>query len=150
VRDRHAALGHVVTYMMGKPGFARLQFGAWSRILVGQINRDQYLFATRAGRVVGFFGWAFAPEAAAEAWRGGAPLDAAVTEGPAGDCLIINAWSADDSAVHRLLVGQMRRLARGRRAIYGLRSYPDGRVRILRVGVNAAALDAHLARGGAA
>ena len=40
-----AALGLAVSHLMTKPAFARLQFGDWSRILVGQINRKHYCFA---------------------------------------------------------------------------------------------------------
>jgi hypothetical protein len=39
------ALGLAVNHLMGKPAFANLKFGDWSRILVGQINRGHYCFA---------------------------------------------------------------------------------------------------------
>jgi len=144
-RDPHAALGHAVTQLMGKPGFAGLAFGPWSRVLVGQINRNQYMFVARGARLVGFAGWAFAPQAAAERWLAGqGDLDPAATTG--GDCMIINAWQADDAAAHAFLRDQMRRAGRQARMIYGRRSYPDGRVRMLRLPVLSRAVEGHLAR----
>ena len=58
-----AALGRAVSYLMTKPAFAKLAFGDWSRILVGQINRKHFCFAVDgAGQVQGFMGWALASE----------------------------------------------------------------------------------------
>ena len=62
------ALGLAVSHMMTKPAFARLRFGEWSRVLVGQINRRHYHFVLDGrGRVVGFLGWAYTSLARAEA-----------------------------------------------------------------------------------
>jgi hypothetical protein len=41
----YVALGVAVNHLMGKPAFANLRFGDWSRALVGQINREHYYFA---------------------------------------------------------------------------------------------------------
>ena len=38
------ALGLAVSHLMTRAAFARLRFGEWSRILVGQINRRHYRF----------------------------------------------------------------------------------------------------------
>src|SRR5262245_53744609 len=40
----YVALGHAVVQLMNMPAFARLRFGHWSQILVGQINRKHYYF----------------------------------------------------------------------------------------------------------
>jgi len=150
-RDRHAALGHAVTQLMGKPGFARLPFGSWSRVLVGQINRDQYFFVARGGRLVGFAGWAFAAQADAERWRAGDPLAEMDPAGPqGGDCMIINAWQADDAAANGFVLTQMRVVGRHVQAIYARRSYPDGRLRIMRLPVDRTIIAGHVARQDAA
>lgn len=52
------ALGLAVNYLITKPAFAKLPFGLWSRILVGQINRGHYLLALDRNKLVGFLGWA--------------------------------------------------------------------------------------------
>ena len=44
----YVALGLAVNHLMTKPAFAELQFGEWSRILVGQINRKHYFFVVDA------------------------------------------------------------------------------------------------------
>ena len=54
------ALGLAVNYLMTKPAFARLSFGDWSRILVGQINRKHYYFVMDDKKMQGFVGWALA------------------------------------------------------------------------------------------
>src|ERR687895_2649646 len=67
-----AALGLAVSHLMTKPAFAKLQFGDWSRILVGQINRRHYCFAVdAAGQVQGFMGWALTSEENAKGWAEG-------------------------------------------------------------------------------
>ena len=144
-RDPHVALGHAVVQLMGKPGFARLPFGEWSRVLVGQINRGEYLFVARAGALVGFGGWSFADQAVAERWLAGQG-DIGAEETGGGDCMIINAWQADDPAAQAFLVDQMRHAGRHVRMIYGRRSYPDGRVRMLRLPVLSRTVEGHIAR----
>jgi hemolysin-activating ACP:hemolysin acyltransferase len=140
------ALGLAVSHLMTKPAFASLTFGAWSRILVGQINRGHYqLVLDGAGRVVGFLGWALTSEANAEAWvrgRGGFS-DAEARE---GDCVVFNAWSADTPAVHGVARQAARAAILGRRLVYFKRHYRDGRTRPTRLTVNAF-VEPHLGRG---
>jgi hemolysin-activating ACP:hemolysin acyltransferase len=136
-RDPHLALGQAVMRLMGKPGFARLPFGAWSRILVGQINREHYVFlGDSAGRIVGFAGWTRATRAVAEDWAAGLG-DNDPAGGLTGECVIINAWQADDGAAQAALYAEMRKYGRATQvqAIYGKRFYPDGRVRRVRLAV---------------
>lgn len=54
------ALGRAVAFFMTDPDFARLPFGHWSRVLVGQIKRKHLVFILRGETVVGFGGWALA------------------------------------------------------------------------------------------
>lgn len=149
-RDRHAALGNAVVHLMGKPGFARLPFGEWSRVLVGQVNRDHYFFVARGQRLVGFLGWVRVGRAEAEAWYAGRGEAApALSDGPEGgrqgDCIIVNAWQADDAAAHAFIRQQLRRMGEGVHALYGRRSYPDGRDRLVRLSVTGEILARHVA-----
>jgi hemolysin-activating ACP:hemolysin acyltransferase len=121
---------------MTKPAFAALKFGAWSRVLVGQINRGHYQLAfDERDRVGGFLGWALTDEANAEAWIHGraAFSDAAAN---AGDCVVFNAWAADSGAVNQLILHAAREVMRDHRMIYFKRYYPDGNARPMRMSVN--------------
>lgn len=131
------ALGLAVSHMMTKPAFARLRFGEWSRVLVGQINRRHYHFVLDGrGRVVGFLGWAYTSLARAEAWveDRGTFSDDEARDGPG---VIFNAWSADSPDVTPLLLEAARRAAVGHEMIYFKRYYKDGRSRPVRLGVTA-------------
>jgi hemolysin-activating ACP:hemolysin acyltransferase len=136
-RDPLVALGLAVNHLMSKPAFAQQRFGAWARVLVGQINRGHCCFVLDpANNVVGFLGWAFASEDAAEAWLEGRKSFA--DEGsPGGDCMIINGWAADTAAVNRILHNAARRAARGKRFVFFKRFYGSGTVRRMRMPVNA-------------
>ena len=134
-RDRYRALGRAVSYLMTKPAFARLSFGHWSRILTGQVNRRRYFFVVRGGTIVGFLGWAVTTEEMADRWLDGThPLKA--EDSNAGDCILINAWAANDGAVQRFVIENLRRVGQGKRLLYGKRVYADGRVRNLKVPVS--------------
>lgn len=131
-----AALGLAVSHLMVKPAFAKLQFGDWSRILVGQINRKHYCFAIDAdNQIQGFMGWALASKANAEAWvegTRGLSFDDSVD----GDCMIINAWSANSNAVTRFLLEEARRVGKDKAMVYYKRHYKDGSTRAVRLPVN--------------
>ncbi len=130
------ALGLAVSYLMSRPAFAQLRFGQWSRILVGQINRKHYRFVLDANdQVVGFLGWALTSSEAAEAWvedRAGFS-DADARD---GNCIVINAWSADTPDVNPFLLEAARQAVQGREMVYFKRLYKDGTVRPGRVRVN--------------
>lgn len=144
-RDPHAALGRAVLQLMGKPGFARLRFGSWSRILVGQINRGHYFFLEREGQMVGFAGWSRSSEVRADAWVAGEG-DLAPEEARTGDCIIVNAWQSDDAEAQAEMVRQMRLVAHDIRLVYGRRSYPDGRDRFIKMPMSRF-VARHIARG---
>jgi hemolysin-activating ACP:hemolysin acyltransferase len=124
-----AALGLAVSHLMVKPAFANLKFGDWSRILVGQINRGHYCFAVDAdNQVQGFMGWALATKDKAEDWvEGRRPLTFADSRN--GDCMVINAWSANSTKVTRFLLAEARRIGRDKTTVYFKRHYRDGTTR---------------------
>lgn len=141
--DDYKALGLAVSLMMADPSFGRLPFGHWSRILAGQIRRKHYLFASEGKTVTGFLGWALTDEASAEAWltkRSEISFEAAQD----GDCVLINAWLAKNDRTNRFLLEQLRVIGRDRRLVYAKRYYKDGRMRPLRLTVNAF-VDRHIA-----
>jgi len=139
--NRAMALGLAVEHLMTKPAFARLPFGHWARILTGQIRRGHYFFVAEPKRIVGFCGWALASEAEAETWISGSAAAANIV-GETGDCIVLNAWSADTPAVHRLVLDELRIRGRGKRTLYAKRDYKDGRVRPLRLKLDEA-VDSH-------
>lgn len=133
--NRATALGLAVDYLMNKPAFARLPFGHWSRIIVGQIRRGHYFFVCTDKAVVGFAGWALGTEAEAEAWASGGP-SAQAMEGGTGDCIILNAWASESNEINRFLLNEMRRVGKNKTALFAKREYADGRKRVLRLNAN--------------
>ncbi len=130
------ALGLAVNYLMTKPAFAQLRFGEWSRILVGQINRGHYCFVIDGNnRTQGFIGWALTTKEKAETWvEGGRGLDYEASK--AGDCLVFNAWMANNFKVHRFMVDEARKIIKDKETIYFKRYYNDGSTRPVRLNVN--------------
>ena len=126
------ALGLAVNHLMGKPAFAGLKFGEWSRVLVGHINRKHFWFIVdERDQVQGFMGWALATQERAEAWLAG--LGDFRSEDSYGDHVIANAWSANSTGVHRFMVATGRGLFAPYRAVYFKRYYLDGRIRVVRL-----------------
>lgn len=136
------ALGLTVSYLMTKPAFARLPFGHWSRILVGQINRGHYLIAATGDRVVGFIGWALTTPEKGEMWLAGQG-ELAFEDSKAGEILLINAWAAESNHVTQVILERLREIGCDQKMIYFKRFYPDGRVRSGKLNVNAF-VDAHI------
>jgi hemolysin-activating ACP:hemolysin acyltransferase len=135
VDDPARALGMAVSYLMSKPAFARLPFGHWASVLIGQINRRHYLFAARGKTLVGFAGWAFTTRDKAEAWIAGVS-DPSFEDSKEGEIIVINAWEASTPEVHHFLVDAMRKISQVKEMIYFKRFYDDGRVRPVRLKVN--------------
>src|SRR5262245_3124735 len=124
-----AALGLAVSHLMVKPAFANLKFGDWSRILVGQINRGHYCFAIDGdNQVQGFMGWAFADRDKAEGWVEGRRA-LTFEDSKSGDCMVINAWSANSTRVTRFLLAELRRVGKDKTTVYFKRHYKDGTTR---------------------
>jgi hemolysin-activating ACP:hemolysin acyltransferase len=133
----YLALGLAVNHLMVKPAFAKLRFGDWSRILVGQINRGHYAFAIdKNNEIQGFLGWALATSDKAEAWVTG-HTELSYDDSWDGDCLLINVWSANSPEVRHLLRDAARRIGRGKQAVYFKRHYKDGATRPVRLNANA-------------
>ena len=130
------ALGLAVNHLMTKPAFAKLRFGDWSRILVGQINRKHYCFAVDSkNQIQGFMGWALTSKENAEAWvEGRGALSFA--DSLDGDCVVFNAWAANTGKVNRFLLGEARKVIAGKDTVYFKRFYKDGSVRPARLRVN--------------
>ncbi len=134
-KDPYRALGLAVNYLMTKPAFARLGFGHWSRILVGQINRGHCLFFVKGGKVVGFFGWALTDREKAEKWVRG-QLDLSYKDSLKGDHVLFNAWASDSKEVVDHMKREVRKLVAGKKALYFKRFYNDGRIRPMILSVN--------------
>jgi hemolysin-activating ACP:hemolysin acyltransferase len=131
---------------MTKPAFANLQFGDWSRILVGQINRKHFRFVIDGkNQVHGFLGWALADKAIAEAWVEGRGA-LAYRDSMHGDCIVFNAWASTGAKVNRLLLQEARKAMAGKDTAYFKRHYKDGTARASRVTVNEF-VGQHLERG---
>ena len=137
-RDPRVSLGMAVNYLITDPVFARLPFGQWSRVLVGQINRRHFLFAIEGTKVVGFVGWALTTKDKAEAWLTG-NRDLEFADSRAGEIVLINAWKASSHTATRFLIDALRPVVRGKEMVYARRFYRDGRVRPVRHRINALA-----------
>ena len=133
--DPRVALGMAVNYLMTDPVFARLPFGQWSRVLVGQVNRGHYLFVLEGVKVVGFAGWALATKAKAEAWLA-ANRDFGSDDSRDGEVVLLNAWKAARPAVNRFMVAALRPHFRGQSLVYAKRFYAGGRMRPVRRRIN--------------
>jgi hemolysin-activating ACP:hemolysin acyltransferase len=130
------ALGLAVSHLMTKPAFGQLRFGHWSRILTGQINRNHYVFVIdREDEIVGFLGWALATEEIAEAWVEGRG-EFSDDQARSGNCLLINAWAADNQKVNRFIRDSLRVIGKDQKTLYFKRHYKDGTTRPMRMTVN--------------
>jgi hemolysin-activating ACP:hemolysin acyltransferase len=144
LKDPAAALGQAVAYLMTKRAFALQPFGVWAKVLVGQINRGHYFLMHDGQRMVGFAGWARVKEKTAEDWLADRS-DFSFAQSNEGDCLVINAWAADSTAIHRLMVDHFRILGGGQKRLYFKRFYENGTVKRSRLPVNRF-VSSHLAR----
>jgi hemolysin-activating ACP:hemolysin acyltransferase len=135
-QNPYVALGLAASHLMTKPAFANLRFGDWSRILVGQINRNHYCFAVDGNhRIQGFMGWAVTSKEKAEAWVEGRGAFS-FADSLDGDCVVFNAWAANTGKVNRFLLGEARKVIAGKDTVYFKRFYKDGSVRPARLRVN--------------
>jgi hemolysin-activating ACP:hemolysin acyltransferase len=133
--NSYVAMGLVVTYLMTKPAFAKQPFGSWSRVLVGQINRKHYFLMMDGKKVVGFAGWALTTRDKAEDWLNDV-RDFTFAESNFGDTLVVNAWAADTTEIHRAMVDHYRTIIGPYRSMYFKRAYDDGSIRKVRLPVN--------------
>ncbi len=144
--DPNAAIGMAARMMMDRPVFARRQFGQWMRVIEGQAQRGHQAFVVDpSDMAVGYFGYSFVTESIAQAWADGdrMPTNKECHE---GDCILFNAFVANDRNVLRFMRDAVRRLSRGKTAMYFKRFYSDGRpMRPTRLAVNAA-IERHVIR----
>lgn len=119
---------------MGHPAFANRTFGGIARLIAGHVNRGHYFIVFRDGRPAGFVGWAFAPEAAAQAWLDGdgSMLDDG-QDGRSGDCVLVNMWVTDGAEMNSFLVSLLRKEFHDKRALMARRLYPDGKARPVQI-----------------
>lgn len=130
------ALGLAVSFLMTRPAFANLKFGDWSRVLVGQINRNHYAFVLDGkNQVAGFAGWAFTSRELAELWVEG-KREITYEESLKGECMLFNAWCAASFRAHRFMVDEARKIIIDKETLYFKRHYPDGHARPVRLNVN--------------
>ena len=131
--DPATALGMAVEFLLKQPVFAKLPFGEWAQVLVGQINRGHFFFAVDEQRHVhGMFGWALANEAIAEAWVTGRG-DLRSEDCWDGDCVIVNVFAADGPDADRVLAEEGIKVLAGKRRFFAKRYYRNGRTRPLRM-----------------
>jgi len=129
-KNPYAALGRATSYLMTKPAFANLQFGHWARTLTGQINRKHYFFIVNGDATQGFLGWALVNEEHARLWANG-KADIGHALSVDGDCIVVNAWAADNDAVMKFSIEEARRrIPRDKKKIFFKRFYSDGRIRM--------------------
>ena len=88
-----------------------------------------------ADAIQGFAGWALTTRDKAEHWVEGRGA-LAYEDCLAGDCFVLNAWSANSFKVHRFMVDEGRKLIRDKDTMYFKRHYPDGSTRPVRLNVN--------------
>jgi hemolysin-activating ACP:hemolysin acyltransferase len=100
--SRELALSVLVQLSLAAPAFASQKFGTWSRVLIGQVNRGDYVVLLQNGRPVGYAGWFAARKADAEAWleREVDIPDAPLAE---ADCAVMNAFMAPSPEASRYL-----------------------------------------------
>jgi len=96
------ALSTLVQLSVPAPAFSTQRFGAWARVLIGQVNRGDYLILGQNGRPVGFAGWFAARKTDAEAWLEH-EVDIPVAPPGAGDCAVMNAFMAPSPEAARYL-----------------------------------------------
>jgi hemolysin-activating ACP:hemolysin acyltransferase len=131
--DPATALGLAVEFLLKQPVFAKLPFGEWAQVLVGQINRGHFFFAAdEQHRVHGMFGWALTSEAIAEAWVTGRG-DLRSEDCWDGDCVIVNVFAADGPDADRVLAEEGIKALAGKRRFFAKRYYRNGRTRPLRM-----------------
>jgi hemolysin-activating ACP:hemolysin acyltransferase len=96
------ALAVLVQLSLPAPAFSTQRFGSWARVLIGQVNRGDYLILSQNGRPVGFAGWFAARKSDAEAWLE-REVDISVAPLDEADCAVMNAFMAPSPEAARYL-----------------------------------------------
>jgi len=130
------ALGLSIEVTARHDAYGGIPFAEWVQILVGQIARNHYFFVIDgSGNVVGYAGWAVADRDEAVAWleKGKALPHDRCRE---GDCVILNAWVADNAAVRNFMIEHAGAELDGQKMLFAKRVYPDGKVRAVKLPVD--------------
>ena len=135
-QNKAYALGLSVEMTANEPAFSKIPFGEWTQVLMGQIARNQCFFVIDdKNDIVGFAGWAFASHDKALAWlEQGATLDSGECE--YGDCVILNAWTANSADVQSFMIDHGRDQLEGKKLLFAKRVYPDGKMRGVKLPIN--------------
>jgi hemolysin-activating ACP:hemolysin acyltransferase len=96
------ALSVMVQLSVPAPAFATQRFGSWARVLIGQVNRGDYLILAHNGQPVGFAGWFASRKVDAEAWLE-REEDIPVAPPAEADCAVMNAFMAPSPDAARYL-----------------------------------------------
>lgn len=126
------ALSLAVTMTLAIPVFARQRFGNWARVLVGQINRGDYVFALDGQDPVGFCGWTPALKVDAEKWLKQDIEIAAMSPGQA-DCMIVNVVIAKTPAARTCLRDAVLSATDELHYVFAKRIAADGAKRLVRL-----------------
>lgn len=102
LRSPQIALAMLVQLSAHAPAFATQRFGIWTKVLIGQVNRGDYLILGRGGQTVGFAGWFAARRSDAEAWLEH-EVDIPVAPPDEADCAVMNAFMAPSPQASRYL-----------------------------------------------
>ena len=119
VENPYLALGLVVEYLRDKPEIAKLPFGEWTSVLVGQLVRKQYFFIIENELIVGFIGWALTNKEKADQWLLGKELKS--KDCLDGECLLINIWAANTDKVNTKIFNLLKYMFRNKSYIYSKR-----------------------------
>ncbi|MGI9415266.1 MAG: hypothetical protein ACR2PM_16440 [Hyphomicrobiales bacterium] len=130
------ALGLSVEMTAREPAYSNMAFAEWVQVLAGQIERNHYFFVIDGGdNVVGVAGWALAGHEKALAWlEQGATLDHA--DCGRGNCVILNTWVAGNAEVQRFMIDRGKTELNGKKLIFAKRTYPDGKMRAVKLPVS--------------
>lgn len=131
LRSPHLALSVMVQLSANAPAFAQVRFGAWAKVLMGQVNRGDYVILLDRGRPVGFAGWFPAFMADAEAWLE-QDRDVAACPPGQGDCAVMNAFMAPSPEAARYLRESFLRQIPNLKWVYAKR-VKGGKPRLARV-----------------
>jgi hemolysin-activating ACP:hemolysin acyltransferase len=131
LRSPHLALSVMVQLSANAPAFAQVRFGAWAKVLMGQVNRGDYVILLDRGRPVGFAGWFPAFMAEAEAWLA-QDRDVAACPPGQGDCAVMNAFMAPSPEAARYLRESFLRQIPNLKWVYAKR-VKGGKPRLARV-----------------
>lgn len=115
------AFGMAVNLLRRSRPFSTYEFGKFSNVLMGEIQRKHYVFAISADRPVGYVGWALCNESIARAWVESRNVPT-YRECMEGDCWVGITYYAESTPVCWTLARYCRNLYPELK-VYGIRDY---------------------------